>query len=270
MKLILPREGIATHQTASRMAVPLEGTCCQEESPLLVEHMLEVYLNEVPTYELICSPTMLAELVLGRLLTEGIIQNKNQVDMIYLCKDGLRARVFLQKSPEQEEGNQPETVPTCCTGNRTLSHLFQDKTPPETLTPIPYEAEWIFRLSAAINQNTPIYAATHSAHSCILMHQGKILVCAEDIGRHNAMDKVIGWGLLHDIPLEQCMLYTSGRVPVDMTLKAIRAGVPILVSKAQPTDKALELAKEFRLTLIGAAHPDRFQVYSNGEDSPQS
>jgi FdhD protein len=266
MKVILPDDGLLTHQNTPRLRQTPESVGAEGDSALLVEHLLEVYLNEVLTFRLVCSPTMLPELVLGRLLTEGMIHAPAEVKLIHLCSKGLEARVYLDKAAPETDGPMVETVASCCTGNRTLSDLFADGSRPHDLSPIPYEPDWIYKLSAAINQNTPIYAATHSAHSCILMHQGEILVCAEDIGRHNAMDKVIGWALLHEIPLAQCILYTSGRVPVDMTMKAIRAGVPILASKALPTDKAVELAQEFHLTLIGGAHPDCFQVFHR-EDS---
>ncbi len=267
MKLILPDQGLITQLNTPRLRLSQEVDALPEEDSLLVEHLLEVYINERLTYKLVCSPIMLPEMVLGRMLTEGVIKSTRQVDLIYFCKEGLRARVFLNKEAVKKDGPMVETVASCCTGNRTLSDLFADQGLPPQLSPIPYELEWIYRLSGAINSSTPLYAATHSAHSCVLMRKGEILTCAEDIGRHNAMDKVFGWALLHQVPLSECIAYTSGRVPVDMTLKTIRAGVPILVSKALPTDKAVQLAKDFHLTLIGGAHPDSFKVFA-GADFP--
>ncbi len=262
MKLFLPDEGLTTQLNIPRFQLSQGPGPQSEEEPLLVEHLLEVYINEVLTYKLVCSPAMLPELLLGRLLTEGVIKGLDQVDVLYFCKEGLRARVFLNRETPEQAEPAVETVASCCTGNRTLSDLFADQTPPPPLAPIPYEPEWIYRLSGAIDSRTPLYAATHSAHSCVLMREGEILICAEDIGRHNAMDKAIGWALLHQVPLSQCIIYTSGRVPVDMTIKAIRAGIPILVSKALPTDQAVRLAKEFHLILIGGAHPDSFKVFA--------
>ena len=88
-----------------------------------------------------------------------------------------------------------------------------------------------------------------------------MLFSCEDIGRHNAIDKAVGYGLKEQIPLSECILYTSGRVPVDMAGKSIAAGVPILVSKQAPTAQAVELARRYGLVIIGSAYPDSMKVY---------
>ena len=89
-----------------------------------------------------------------------------------------------------------------------------------------------------------------------------IVVVEHAIGRHNALDKVIGYALRHQIDLKECMVYSSGRIPTDMAMKAIYAGIPVLSSKASPTTEAIELAKTYRLTLICAARRDRMKVFS--------
>ena len=83
----------------------------------------------------------------------------------------------------------------------------------------------------------------------------------EDIGRHNALDKCIGYALLEQLELSECILFTTGRVPTDMVQKVIAAGIPVLASKAVPTDQAIELAKKYRLNLICRAWPDRIEIY---------
>ena len=95
-----------------------------------------------------------------------------------------------------------------------------------------------------------IYRATRAVHSCFLLRAGRILYQCEDLGRHNALDKAIGCALADGVPLGECVLYTSGRVPVDMVRKAIRAGVPALVSKTMPTVQSVELAEEYGLRLL--------------------
>lgn len=103
--------------------------------------------------------------------------------------------------------------------------------------------------------------ATVGVHSCILAKEGRVLVNCEDIGRHNAIDKAVGWALLNGINLEECMLYSSGRVPTDMVRKAIRAGVPVFISKGVPTVQAVKMAKEYGLKLIGSARPDSMNIF---------
>ena len=86
---------------------------------------------------------------------------------------------------------------------------------------------------------------------------------AEDIGRHNAVDKAVGYAVLNDIPLSECMIFTSGRVPVDMVEKVIVAGIPVLVSKSVPTAESVELAEECNLKLICKAWPDQCEIFAD-------
>lgn len=261
MRVIVPKElELATEQ---HMATHFSsrGQSFRYPDDLVAEHTMEIYLNDTPAYEVVCSPTDLPELVLGRLLSNGVIQSTDEVELLYLCENGLRAKVYLPKWEPATEHPGVEQVSTCCTGNRTIADLFRNQTPPRHLRPIAYEQRWIFRLAEAMKEDMPLYAATHGTHSCLLMHKGEILRRAEDIGRHNALDKVLGWALMQGIPLEECIVYTSGRIPVDMVMKVIRAGVPVLASKAMPTRESVLLAEEFGLSLIGAARKDSMVVF---------
>ena len=261
MRVIVPKE--LETPTEQRMATHFSsrGQSFRYPDDLVAEHTMEIYLNDTPAYEVVCSPTDLPELVLGRLLSDGVIQSTDEVELLYLCENGLRAKVYLPKWEPATEHPGVEQVSTCCTGNRTIADLFRNQTPPRHLRPIAYEQRWIFRLAEAMKEDMPLYAATHGTHSCLLMHKGEILRRAEDIGRHNALDKVLGWALMQGIPLEECIVYTSGRIPVDMVMKVIRAGVPVLASKAMPTRESVLLAEEFGLSLIGAARKDSMVVF---------
>ena len=83
----------------------------------------------------------------------------------------------------------------------------------------------------------------------------------EDIGRHNAVDKAVGYALREGVLLSECIIYTSGRAPVDMVQKAIVAGIPVMASKASPTKEAVELARRYGLVLIGNARPDSMKLF---------
>lgn len=261
MRVIVPKE--LEPATEQRMATHFSsrGQSFRYPDDLVAEHTMEIYLNDTPAYEVVCSPTDLPELVLGRLLSDGVIQSTDEVELLYLCENGLRAKVYLPNWEPATDRPGVEQVSTCCTGNRTIADLFRNQTAPRHLRPIAYEQRWIFRLAEAMKEDMPLYAATHGTHSCLLMHKGEILRRAEDIGRHNALDKVLGWALMQGIPLEECIVYTSGRIPVDMVMKVIRAGVPVLASKAMPTRESVLLAEEFGLSLIGAARKDSMVVF---------
>lgn len=110
-------------------------------------------------------------------------------------------------------------------------------------------------------RDTELHRRTRSTHSCFLLLDGKIIFECEDISRHNTIDKAIGWALLKGINLSRTAVFTSGRVPVDMAGKIIRAGVRVLISKETATKEAIELAERFNLTLIGKVRPEGYIVY---------
>lgn len=239
-----------------------DGENTETERMVAEEHFLDVYVNEVLTLKIVCTPDFLPELVLGRLYTEGIIHELSDVDLLHICEYGLRARVYLNReaSTDSRDAGFVGQTPTCCTGNRVLTDIFHDPEPPAPVVPVPLQPEWIYRLSEAFEQTAPLYQKTRSVHSCFLSLHGEILYCCEDLGRHNAVDKVIGCALRDQVDLRQCILFSSGRLPTDMVSKAVRAGVPVLASKTAATGAAVELARQFHLTLVLFARPDHFML----------
>lgn len=218
------------------------------ERTLAAEHAAAILVNEQPAFRVVCTPELLPQLALGRLLTEGWITAADEVERVAVCAQGLKISVQLCH-PLAAAEQAGQEVPSCCTDNLTLASPVQ--LPP--LAPVPQReipAAWVDALADAMGQGLPLYRATHAVHSCLLLRAGKILYRCEDLGRHNALDKAVGCALTEGVPLAECVLFTSGRVPVDMVRKAIRAGVPALVSKSMPTVQSLELAEEYGLKLF--------------------
>ena len=285
------RDGL-TGETPVR-TIRRDGKVEKTGQELLHEQVLQVFVNGKLTMRLVCTREYLPELVMGRLLTEKMILCAEDVRSVTVCRFGRNALVTLreregdalpasdsgdggqgQKSPEgasDEPGNKDgrrqensaavETVASCCTGNQILDRSLALDPELRPADGRKIRKEWIFRLADAFAREQPLYAATRSIHSCILSRCGRILFSCEDIGRHNALDKAIGYALLHEIPLPECEVYTSGRIPLDMTEKVIRAGIPVLVSKAAPTVEAVELARSCGIMVIGQARPDSFRLY---------
>ena len=221
------------------------------EAAVPTEHVAALYVNEQPAFRVVCTPELLPQLALGRLLTEGWIASAGEVEQIAICAEGLKISVHLTH-PLTARSAAAQEVSSCCTDNITLGSPVELQ-PLRGAPQLDLLPEWVDALAAAMSAGLPLYQATHAVHSCFVLHRGHIFCACEDIGRHNALDKVLGWALEQGIPLGECIVYTSGRIPVDMVLKVIRAGVPVFASKAMPTAESVALAKEFGLTLIGAA-----------------
>ena len=235
-----------------------------KETEVVSEHILDILVNERPVYRLVCSKNHLKELVVGRLKTDGLIESTDDVDRIFFCKYENEASVFLNRDISwQENAVNPEL--SCCTGNRVLSAAR--KSGLKKLPKYEWRREWVFELAGEFAKGTDLHDRTCGTHACILAMEGKALFTGEDIGRHNAVDKAVGYAMQNGIELGRCMLFTSGRVPTDMVEKVIAAGVPILVSKAAPTAESAKMAARYGLTLICRARPDRCEILRQGDGS---
>ncbi|WP_165053892.1 MULTISPECIES: formate dehydrogenase accessory sulfurtransferase FdhD [unclassified Adlercreutzia] len=240
--------------------VSADGVEASEDVAVLVEHNMDVYVNEILTMRIVCTPNHLVDLVVGRLFSEGIIAGIDDVASVYLCEHGTRARVILSGHAADFSKTGVDVVPSCCTGNRSFNHYFDADEAPAKVTPITWERAWVFAAAHAFAQDSPLHRRTFGTHSCYLLTGGDIVCCREDLGRHNAFDKALGAALRGGVDLRQAMVFSSGRIPVDMVMKAIRAGVPVLATKAVPTDATIELARAYDLTLICSARPDSMRV----------
>ena len=245
-----------------------EDEVCETLVP--VEHVIDIYINEILTMRVVCTPDFLPELVIGRLFTEGIVKSIDEIESVYICEFGTRARVFLTDRTADFSRTHVETVPSCCTGNHVLNSYFTDDDAPAKVQPIEWRDEWIFSLAREFQTDSPLHKRTLGTHSCRISIADnasasgcRIVANCEDIGRHNAFDKAVGCALLQGIDLSKAIVYTSGRTPVDMVLKAIRAHIPILATKAVPTDMTVSLAREFDLTLICQARPDSMKIFND-------
>ncbi len=208
------------------------------ESAIISEFSVNVYVNEELWMSIVCTPSHIKELAIGRLITEGRISCIDEIESAYIDEEG--EHICFQIKDSVALTKEKDTI---------MKDAF-------------YETEWVFRMIDAFSQEGQLHKQTKAAHSCILGRKGKVLFQCEDIGRHNAMDKAIGYMCLNHIPPEECMLFTSGRVPTEMARKAIAAKVPVLISKAVPTDRALAMAQRYNMKLICKAWPDSFEIFN--------
>ena len=204
---------------------------------LVCEHRLLLRVDERPFAQLVCTPALLRELVLGRLCTAGRITTPEDVLSLEFSGQETVAEVRLRPG-----------------AGRGAAQRLTDRSG--------WQDGDVLRLAARLREAMPLHDATLGAHGAALMHRGKVLCCCEDIGRHNALDKAVGTALESGAALEECILCTTGRIACDIAEKAAAAGVPVLVSRALPTAEAVRYAASVGLTLIGRAWEDQFELYS--------
>jgi len=128
-----------------------------------------------------------------------------------------------------------------------------------------YDPKALIELSRAFEGHSRTWQETHGVHSAALCNPPDIVVFKEDLGRHNAVDKVFGHCLLNGLDYRGLILFLSGRISSEMVLKAARRGVPLVASLASPTDKALEIARRLRVTVVGSARGGRIRVFTHPE-----
>lgn len=217
---------------------------------MLLENSLEIFVNGLYAGTVPCTPQHMAELVLGWLRAEGFIDSLRDVYSVEISSEGTRADVALGQLALNESGRY---------------HPVTGKTKP--LKPIPWQKEWIFALARDFENVLPLRRETMAAHNCRLARGSgdsvEILFRCEDIGRHSAIDKAIGWAMRNGVDMKDCILFTSGRVSREMVKKVIRAGIPVMAGKGTISGKAVQLAKANSLTLIGYARPDSLCIFTD-------
>lgn len=241
-----------------------DGEISDTSTELLVEHYTTLYINDIEVATLVCTGTSIVELAIGRIISEGILKDVNDIDNIYICEKASRARVYLKEGVNFTNNvNKSVDVASCCQDNK--SYFKSTILPDKLKNTLEIKDKDVFSLAEAFAIDSKIHKMTSGTHAAYLYKDGKVIVSFEDIGRHNALDKVIGYMYINGIKPEECMVFTTGRVPVDMVRKAIYARLGALVSKAVPTVDAVALAKEYNLNLICRAWQDSFQVFNKSE-----
>ncbi|MCM1101511.1 MAG: formate dehydrogenase accessory sulfurtransferase FdhD [Clostridium sp.] len=247
--------------TAEREAVLVRaegGGSEKVKGEILKEHRMEIEINGLLWAKVVCTPTDLEELTVGRLITEQIIKDCSEIGQLSVGENGSRVEVYIPNAPLLGTAVPEES--TCCTDNWIL--LQRPRTVCEPLPAAAWTREEVFRMVSDFARDSKLHRSTGGAHSCALAVEGQTVYSAEDIGRHNAMDKAIGYAVLHGSDRRKCMLFTTGRVPTDMVRKAVAAGIPVLISKAVPTGEAVQMAREYNLNLICRAWPDSFEIWA--------
>ena len=228
------------------------------------EFPLTIILNNQELVTLLCTPTHLDYLAIGFLSSEGLIKSKDEIKKITV--DDQRGVVRLETEEDNKQAGElvfKRLITSGC-GRGTSFYSAADvigQTKIESQTNI--SAVEVLELVREFQHRSQIFRTTGGVHSAALCDTKNILVFSEDIGRHNAIDKIFGECVLKDISTDGRVIITSGRVSSEILLKAAKRNIPLLVSKSAPTNMGVKLAGELGITLIGFVRGKRMNVYSN-------
>jgi FdhD protein len=168
-----------------------------------------------------------------------------------------------QESVEKLWGKR--TVTSGCGKGATFYHILDSVSAKPVASDVVITVEKIRSLMAELNRMSDLYRETGGVHNSALADTERILVFRDDIGRHNAVDKIRGVCFLDDIPLQDKILVTTGRISSEIVIKAAKMEVPVVISRSAPTSLALDLAERIGLTLVGYVRGDRMTVYTGKE-----
>jgi FdhD protein len=262
----------------TRVSLWDDGNLERKDDYLAAEEPLEIRIGDQPLSVTMRTPGHDLELAAGFLFTEGFIQHREQILAIEgvepVTQDGVKrgnviqAELAEEAAPDFAKMRRHFFASSSCgiCGKASIdalrSRLLSPPNPEFRL-----EAELLTSLPDVLRSSQDVFQRTGGLHAAALFDSsGGLLVVREDIGRHNAVDKVIGWALLdHRLPLGNAVLLVSGRGGFEIVQKALVAGVPILASVSAPSSLAVQLARELRMTLVGFLRGRRFVIYSGEE-----
>lgn len=241
-----------------------------EEDIVVVEYSLTIFLNDKQFATLMCTPRSLEELVVGFLFSEGIINSKDALSDIRIDEELGRAYVYTENKDSYffiaDKICGQRTITTACGRQRTIMYSIIDFLETERdkiKSTISLKPSEVLKLMTDFNKKSELFLSTGGVHSCALCCNGSILHFEEDVGRHNAVDKILGNALLNGLTLEDKIIATSGRISSEMVIKVVKSKIPVLISRSAPTDAAVEMAKRLKLAIIGFVRGGRMNIYSN-------
>ena len=228
-----------------------EGEQHQTDDIVVREVTVTVIVNNKELVSILCSPLKLDYLVAGFLLSQNIIKDREDIKTIHV--DEKTARVMVEIKRQVDISFKPVVASSGSKG--TLLSDFPGVSPDSGIKITPLQ---IFSLVEKFVKNSKIFTSTGGVHSAALCDTENIILFSEDIGRHNAIDKIFGEALLNDISLKDCIMVTS-----EILVKVARRNIPVLISKSAPTDAGIKLAAELGVTLIGFVRGNRMNIYTN-------
>ena len=229
----------------------------EREDLIAVEKRLRVSVNGREVLSLYCTPFMVRELVVGMFMTEDIIKGG-------WCAERMSIEygedVLVDIPAEGEVSTDGAVITSGCIGGITFPKRLSLQ---KIEDPFQITAAALKELFRKFQSASDLYKLTGCVHSAALSDGAEILCLAEDIGRHNAVDKIIGYAILENIPFAGKIMLASGRLSSEIVSKCSKWGIPVVASRTSPTSLALDIAGQSGVTVAGFVRADRLNVYTS-------
>ena len=230
------------------------------DAETIVETPVSLTVNGEVWLTFMCTPVHLEAMAVGFLYNEGILDRMEEVADVRVCEHGDNVDVWLNRKVEQPKSWRRTSG---CSGGLTAVETLARVDVAFNPDVPNFEPETIGSLVEMLFESQALYRETGGVHTSALSDGERIVFSAEDIGRHNTLDKIAGQCVMNNVWPETRILISTGRISSEMLQKAARLKVPILISRTSPSSLSIEMAELYGITLIGYARRHRFNVYAN-------
>ena len=228
------------------------------EARVVEERPLTLFLNGQEIVTVMTIRDYPEYLALGYLLNQNMLRPDDEVTGIDYDEDIETVVVRTERATDYEATLRKKTLTSGCAQGTVFGDLME-RFEATVLDPdARLKTSWLYALSRAINMQPSLYLTAGAIHGCVLCEESRPLVYMEDVGRHNAIDKIAGYMFQNGIGADGKIMYTTGRLTSEMVIKTVTMGIPILISRSGFTAWGVELARDAGLTLIGRARGKRF------------
>ena len=248
----------------SERVIGIDQTGAEVETAVVVERALTIFLNSQEIVTAMTIGDYPEYLAIGYLLNQHMLLPDDTITAVDYDED-LAVVVVRTKRKTNYEKKLKKKVQTSGCAQGTVFGDLMEALEEVKLPSAELRTSWLYALTSKINTTPSLYLEAGAIHGCVLAQGDQSLVYMEDVGRHNAVDKIAGWMFKHRVRPDDKIFYTTGRLTSEMVIKTVRMGIPILVSRSGFTAWGVELARKANLTLVGRARGKRFVALAGAE-----
>ena len=231
--------------------------------PVVKEIPLTIYLNKQEIVTAMTLGDMPDLLAIGYLLNQNMLKRDDIISEIDYDKELQIVVVRTNRKTNYEKKMEKKIRTSGCSVGTVYGDIMDDFSSINLDKKAKIKTSWIYTISKKVNTRPSLYLKAGALHGCVLCKNDSPLIYVEDVGRHNAVDKIAGWMFLNKEKASDKIFYTTGRLTSEMVIKTVQMGIPILISRSGFTESGVKLAKEAGLTLIGRAKGKRM-IIANG------